>query len=97
MLVALNVGQFITPRRRITPGQVSHWTYRRECASIGGGLEVGAELKIVAISKTPGQVWVQIQLPGSDPPATIKIAGQEYAHNFVPVDSASTLSSKGRA
>jgi hypothetical protein len=84
MIIALNIGQSITPRRYVNPVMVSHWKYAKECASIGGGLMPGADLKIVAISKTPGQMWVQVELPGRHPPATLKIAGEEYANNFHP-------------
>ena len=82
MINSLNVGQVITPRRQINPIMVSHWKYSKECASIGGGLMPGAALKIIAISKIPGQMWVQVEIPGRSPVATLKISGEEYANNF---------------
>jgi hypothetical protein len=82
MIVNLQVGKFITPIRHINPTMVSHWKYSAECASIGGGLLPGAELRIAEISKIPGSMWVRAEMPGRTPVASLKIAGEEYALNF---------------
>ena len=82
MIVELKIGQLITPIRTIDGVMISHWVYSKECADIGGGLLPGAELRIVEISKMPGSMWVCAELPGRYPPATLKIAGEEYALNF---------------
>lgn len=84
MIQALQIGQSITPRRVINPVVVTYWQFAKECGDILGGLTPGMDLKIVAIDKTPGRMWVQVALPGRTPPATLKIAGEEYAHNFQP-------------
>jgi hypothetical protein len=60
----------------------SHWRFAAECAAIGGGLMPGPELRVVKVSKAPGNLWVWAELPGRDPPAFLKIAGEEYAPNF---------------
>lgn len=82
MIINLRVGQFITPTRHINPTMVAHWRHSRECANIGGGLLPGAEMKIAELSKVPGAMWVRAEIPGRHPVASLKIAGEEYAHNF---------------
>jgi hypothetical protein len=42
----------------------------------------GAELTVVEVSKTPGNLWARAELPGRHPPAFLKIAGEEFALNF---------------
>lgn len=82
LIITLQVGKTIKPLRHINPAMVSHWKYAKECASIGGGLIPGAELKIVEVSKIPGAIWVRVEIPGRTPTAYLKISGGEYAHNF---------------
>jgi hypothetical protein len=82
MIIALNVGQFITPIRLINRTMISHWRYAKECGDVGGGLAPGAQLKIVALSKRPGLLWVCAEIPGRSPVAALKISGEEYAKNF---------------
>jgi len=82
MIIRLNAGDVITPARVLNKVMVSHWRFAAECDSIGGGLMPGAELKVVEVSKAPGNLWVRAQLPGRDPAAFLKIAGEEYALNF---------------
>lgn len=82
MIINLQAGQSITPTRFINPTMVTHWKYAAECASIGGGLMPGADLKISEICKIPGAMWVRAQIPGRIPAAFLKIAGEEYANNF---------------
>jgi hypothetical protein len=85
LIINLQIGQAITPTRHINPTMVAHWKYAKECAGVGGGLLPGAELRIVDLSKIPGAMWVRVELPGRIPPATIKIAGEEYGQNFRPL------------
>jgi len=82
VIIKLRAGQTITPRRIINPAMAGHWKYAQENASIGGGLMPGARLVIKAVSIVPGNMWVEVELPGRSPVATIKIAGEEYANNF---------------
>jgi len=82
MIINLQVGKSITPLRHINPTMVAHWKYTKECASIGGGLMPGADLRIAEISKIPGAMWVRVEIPGRSPVAYLKIAGDEYALNF---------------
>jgi hypothetical protein len=82
MIISLNAGQLITPTRLINRAMVAHWRYAGECADVGGGLMPGAELKIIEISKVPGAMWVKAEIPGRYPAVALKIAGEEYAHNF---------------
>ncbi|CAN5298694.1 hypothetical protein BH11PSE10_BH11PSE10_05580 [soil metagenome] len=84
MIINLQAGGNITPLRHINPTMVTHWKYAKECASIGGGLLPGAELRIAEVSKIPGAMWVRVEIPGRDPVAFLKIAGEEYALNFRP-------------
>ena len=80
----LRVGQIVQPLRTITPARIAHWKYSKECGFVGGGLTNVTQLKIVETSTAPGAAWVKVQIPGSSPPRYLKIAGEEYAHNFRP-------------
>ncbi len=82
MLINLQVGQFITPKRIINPQAVAHWKFCRQ-APIFGGLMPGARLKIVEINKVPGAMWLKAELPGFSPPTTLTISGEEFAMNFI--------------
>jgi len=82
MIIRLNSGDCITPIRILNKTMVSHWRFATECADIGGGLMPGAELKVAEVSKAPGKLWVRAELPGRQPPAFLKIAGEEFALNF---------------
>jgi hypothetical protein len=82
MIIRLNAGDVITPTRVLNKVMLSHWRFAAECPDIGGGLMPGAELKVVEVSKSPGNLWVRAELPGRHPPAYLKVAGEEYALNF---------------
>ena len=82
MIITFRAGQFITPLRDINPTMISHWRYAKECASVGGGLLPGAELKIDELSKIPGAMWLRVEIPGRHPVARLKISGEEFAVNF---------------
>ncbi len=82
MGINVKAGQFITPKRMINPTMVRYWKDARECARIGGGIMPGANMRVQQVSNTPGDVWVKVEVPGSDPVSTLKIAGEEYANNF---------------
>jgi hypothetical protein len=82
MIIELNAGDRITLIRALNRIMVSHWRFAKDCADIGGGLMPGAELTVVEVNKAPGQLWLRAELPGRDPPACLKIAGEEYAPNF---------------
>lgn len=82
-VIHLKVGDRITPIRTIVPATIKNWPHASECADIGGGLMPRvAELKIVEIGKTPGNMWVRAELPGRSPPAFLKIAGEILSLNF---------------
>ncbi len=81
-IVSMNVGQAITPIRLINPVMTANWKYAKENGSILGGLMQGTELQIVALSKIPGQMWIQFVIPGRDPPVSMKISGEEFSMNF---------------
>jgi hypothetical protein len=82
VIIALKVGQYITPTRILNSAAVAYWRYASECADIGGGLMPGAELRVVATSAQPGRRWVCAEIPGRYPTASLKISGEEYAGNF---------------
>ena len=82
MIIALNPGDTITPKRQLNRIMLSHWRFYAECADIGGGLMPGAQLTVVEVSKTPGNLWVRAEVPGRHPAAFLKIAGEEFALNF---------------
>ena len=84
MIVELNPADMITPIRVLNKVMLSHWRFATECADIGGGLMPGAELSVVEVNKAPGKLWVRVELPGRDPSAFLKVAGEEYALNFKP-------------
>lgn len=79
----LEGGETITPRVPITDERVRHWKYATECAALRGTLIQGvAHLTIGGISKNAGAAWVRARIPGRDPVAFLKIAGEEYAAAF---------------
>jgi hypothetical protein len=82
MINSLSVGGYIVATRTINPTMITFWKYAKECASISGGMTPGTKLKIVEISKIPGQMWVKVEIPGRSPIAYLKISGEEYSHNF---------------
>jgi hypothetical protein len=82
MIINLQIGRSITPTRVIENARVRHWKFAAECSDVRGGLMPGAALKVVALDKTPGRMWVKVELPGHDPVAHLKIAGEEYGGCF---------------
>jgi hypothetical protein len=82
MIINLQIGSVITPTRTINSVMIQHWKYAKECANIYGGLMPGSELAVAGVSTTPGAMWVAAQIPGRDPAGFLKIAGEEFAHNF---------------
>ena len=82
MIITLSPGKHVTPTRLIENARVRHWKYARECADVGGGLMPGALLRVSEVSKVPGEMYVVAELPGSDPPRSLKISGEEFAGCF---------------
>jgi hypothetical protein len=82
MIMTLSPGMHITPTRLIENARVRHWKYRAECASVGGGLMPGAQLRVAEVGQAPGHMFVVAQLPGSDPPRFLKISGAELGPCF---------------
>lgn len=82
MIILLSPGQYITPIRQINRTMVSYWRFAKECDDVGGGMMPGAELKIVEVCKTAGNMWVKVELSARHPSAFLKIAGEEFARNF---------------
>lgn len=82
MVISLFVGKSIAATRVLNNIQVQNWKYKNECANIGGGIMPGTQLKIIEVNKIPGNMWVKVLLPHSDPPKTLKISGEEFANNF---------------
>lgn len=85
MIIALKPGDNITPTRIIQPLRVANWKFASECGDVLGGLTAGTRMRVVEISTTPGNMWVKAELPGRHPAAYLKIAGEEFAHNFIKV------------
>ena len=85
----LEPGARITPKSFLTDEIVGRWTYAKESAQIGGGLVGGTAILEVAetsgISHSGG-TWVRVLLPGRDPPASLKLSGEEYTLNFWSAD-----------
>jgi hypothetical protein len=81
-IVALTVGNLVRPKRMLMNSTVKGWKYGKECDNLGGGLMPQAELRIVETSILPGRMWVRAQIPGRDPPAFLKISGEELGGNF---------------
>jgi hypothetical protein len=38
---------------------------------------------VLELSTRSGNAWVRVAIPGSNPPRSLKIAGEEYAHNLI--------------
>ncbi len=64
----------------INPTMAANWRYRTENADIGAGLTPAAELKIVEVNASiPGNHWIRVQIPGRNPPAYLKLWGEEVS------------------
>lgn len=85
MIITLQPGDNIAPTRLIQQLRVANWKYASECGDVYGGLMDGTRLKVIEVSKIPGDMWVKVELPGRHPVAYLKIAGEEFAHNFIRV------------
>lgn len=82
-LIALRVGDVITPRMEINSARVAHWRYAAECSPLmGTSIAPGARLRVVEIGTVAGAMWVRVELPGRFPPGFLKIAGEEYSACF---------------
>jgi len=82
MIITLKAGDSISPVRPLSDSTIRRWTFGDQCDKLFGGLMPGARLEVVEICKTPGSMWVRAQILGRDPAGYIKIAGEEFAHNF---------------
>ena len=82
MIITLQPGDRIAPKRIIQQIRVDHWKFATECGDILGGIMDGTPMKVVEVSKTPGNMWVKAELPGRNPVAYLKISGEEFALNF---------------
>jgi hypothetical protein len=78
-------GMALRNRLPITPDRVRHFQFARDCADVGGGVTAGARFQVVEVFNRPGQNWLTLAIPGSDPPRTIKITAGEMANLFDPV------------
>ena len=82
MILALKLGDSISPIRPLTASMMRQWSFASQCDNLNGGLMPGARLEVIEVCKKPGEMWVRAQLLGHDPAAFIKIAGEEFGHNF---------------
>lgn len=82
MIIALIPGQHIAPIREITRQRIAGFRFANECTYMGSGIMPGTALRVVETNKVAGNMWVKVELPHTDPPALLKISGEEFAHNF---------------
>jgi len=81
-IIQLKIGDRVKPRFVINPVKARNWKFARDSADIGGGLMPQAELVVAETSTRMGDLWVKLSLPGRDPPAYLKLAGDELGGNF---------------
>lgn len=84
----VKVGALITPRFFLTNELISHWTFAKECADVGGGLIAGtAQLEVVEVSPlTLNAVrWLKVAVAGSSPQKLLKLTAEEYMSKFLSV------------
>lgn len=82
MIISLHSGNFITPLRELTNTRMAHWKYAADCSTFPSALMPGMRLRISAVNKDAGDMWVQVAIPYTDPEKSIKISGEEFALNF---------------
>ena len=81
-IIQLKIGDRVTPRFVINAVKARNRKFARESADIGGGIMPQAELVVAETSTRMGDLWVKLSLPGRDPPAYLKLAGDELGGNF---------------
>ena len=81
-LVNLSKGDRVYSIRFISNIMIRNWQFSHECEHNGGSFIGDTSFIISDIHRTPGNVWVKVIIPGSDPRRYLKISGEEYAHNF---------------
>lgn len=82
MLIQLNPGDTIKALREISHSMIQYWKFANDCQNYGRSFAPGTSFVIAEINKIPGNIWVKVNIPGSDPVQHLKIAGNEFAHNF---------------
>lgn len=82
MITTLIEGMTISPISVLTNFEVRSWRYGRECCNIAIPVAAGTPLKIKAVSRLPGDVWIKAALPEFYPPRCLKISSDEYERWF---------------
>jgi hypothetical protein len=82
VIISLQPGMRVTPTRPLNEERVKHWKYAKECDRIYGQIIPGAEFVVREVGTVPGQMYVVLAMPGTDPERRLKVAGQEYAACF---------------
>ena len=82
MLIQLREGMAVTPTRMIHNTRITDWKFVTECDDLGTGLMPGDRLEVVEVNKVPGNLWVRVAVPGSEPPVRLKVSNEDYAFNF---------------
>ena len=82
MIIHLKPGDNITSVRLITNESIRNWKYGSECENMGGSFASGTTFKVVEVHSLMGDMWVRVEIPGSDPTRHLKIWGDNLAHNF---------------
>jgi len=82
MMITIDEGDSIISTRLLEDSRIKHWKYGKECQNHGGSFMPGTKFKVVELNKSPGNMWVKAEIPGSDPAQYIKITGEEFANNF---------------
>lgn len=78
----LRIGGFVKPRFDIDDARIAHWKYKRDRASLGGGMTRYTKLKIVDTSDGATTAWVKLDIPGRRPAAYLKVSGEETSWCF---------------
>jgi hypothetical protein len=81
-MINLQEGQTIYSTKILMDSKVQHWKYKDQCDRLYGSFAPGSAFKIVDVNRVPGDLWVRVLIPGSDPSRFLKIWGGDYSGNF---------------
>lgn len=82
MIINLSVGSSIFSKRYLRNAQVRNWKFKDGFSGFYNDIMPGVAFKITELNKVPGNMWVKVEIPGSNPQQYLKITGDEFANNF---------------
>ena len=81
-IVQLRPGNKVKTKRTLNDQIIKFWRYARENGNRRNTMLSGTILTITETNPGPGNSWVKLEIPGTHPPAFLKVSGQELAGQF---------------